>query len=64
MLIRKFGRELDIITQIKKDGSGMKKVEQKHIDFVNGELFDCLLLSITEKTYVACGCFSYVVKFK
>jgi len=61
--------ELEFISRIKRDGSGVvmigaterdKLASAEHFD----EVFSLSLLSITNGTYIASGFNSYVVKYK
>ena len=62
--------ELIFISQIKRDGSGTKKVFKKHVKFLTTnksamkDEFEINRLSISESTYIASGFNSYVVKLK
>lgn len=51
--------ELDFISRIKRDGSGTVPVKN-----IPDETFIMRLLSITEKTWIASGVNSFVVKIK
>ena len=53
--------ELEFISRINRDGSGVSAVDQKEI---LNEDFTLNRLSISEKTYIASGMNSYVVKIK
>lgn len=65
----KKAHELIFISRIKRDGSGVIIItpeqqeileHQKYVD----EEFNINILSLTEKTYIACAFNSYVVKLK
>lgn len=59
------GSELIFISRIKRDGSGVEKVEQPDPDsFLGKTNFNMNSLSITNGTYIACEFNSYVVKIK
>ena len=53
--------QLEFISRINRDGSGVTKVDEKE---VLNEDFKLNSLSISEKTYIASGMNSYVVKIK
>ncbi len=59
-------KELIFISQIERDGSGVKPVPEKYINFMikEDEYFDLIRLSITEKTYIASNFNLFVVKLK
>jgi len=62
--------DLIFISRIKRDGSGVLKVSKKHLkhfeenQFAAKEDFDLNVLSLSEKTFIASGFNSYVVKLK
>ena len=61
--------ELIFISKIKRDGSGVEKIDEKESDrLANVEFCDdvytTMCLSITHGTYIASAFNSYVVKFK
>ncbi len=67
--MKKKSNELIFISRIERDGSGVIIItpdqqeileHQKYVD----ETFNINVLSLTEKTYIACGFNSYVVKLK
>ncbi len=60
----KFGRQLKFISKIKRDGSGIDRVFDDHVETLNNENFDLSCLSMTEKTFIASGFNSYIVKIK
>jgi len=68
--MRKNPTELIFISQIKRDGSGTKKIFKKDIKhlttnkFAASEEYEINRLSISEGTYIASGFNSYVVKLK
>lgn len=57
------GSELIFISRINRDGSGTTPVTETP-DYLLEENFVIHSLSITNKTYIACGFNSYVVKLK
>jgi len=68
--MRKKPHELIFISRIKRDGSGTKKVFKKDIKhltenkFAANEDYEINTLSMSEKTFIASGFNSYVVKLK
>ena len=60
----KRGEFLIFISRIKPDGSGTSHVNENLLKILNREVFELHCLSITEETYIAHGCNSYVVKLK
>ena len=62
--MKAFGKDLEFISWIKRDGSGTQKVKQSTIDSMDEELFRINCLSITSKTCIASGFNSFVVKLK
>lgn len=53
--------QLEFISRINRDGSGVTKVDEKE---VLNEKFKLNSLSISENTHIASGMNSYVVKIK
>ena len=62
--MRKQGKELEFISSINRDGSGTETIPESTINFIQKEWFHVHSLSITLKTYIACGFNSYVVKLR
>jgi len=62
--MKKLGKELKFISWIKRDGSGTKMVKKKLIELMQEDIFDVNCLSLTEKTFIASGFNSFVVKLK
>jgi len=73
--MKKFGKELEFISWIKRDGSGTIAIggewnSDMHIpkiddmSYSDEEVFDVSCLSATEKTFIASGFNSFVVKLK
>ena len=60
----KSGKELDFISQIKRDGSGTCKVTKAHVKVLENEKFVINRLSLTEDTFIASGFNSFVVRLK
>ena len=66
----KLPHELEFISIIKRDGSGTIPIKEKDIQFfvenkfAAEEVFRVFHLSISEKTFIAIGFNSYVVKLK
>ncbi len=68
--MKKKAHELIFISQINRDGSGTIKVEESYLKsmlenkFSKDDKFKIHCLSITEKTFIACGFDSFIVKLK
>ncbi len=62
--MEKLGKELEFISRIKRNGSGTKRVKKKLIELMQGDRFKINCLSMTEKTFIASGFNSFVVKLK
>ncbi|MCH8479165.1 MAG: hypothetical protein LAT56_14665 [Wenzhouxiangella sp.] len=59
------GSELEFISQIKRDGSGVEKMNVTDPDAtINHTEFRLQRLSITKDTYIAQNFYTYVVKLK
>lgn len=59
------GSELIFISQIKRDGSGVKKrIKKQYRELMQNEDFELICLSLTEKTYIASNFNSFVVRLK
>jgi hypothetical protein len=62
--------ELEFISQINRDGSGVTPVSEEYLkamltnSLMNTQKYKLYRLSITEKTYIACGFNSFVVRLK
>ena len=62
--------ELEFISQINRDGSGTTPVPESYLDsmlnnsLMKNDLFYLTCLSLTEKTFIASGFNSFVVKLK
>lgn len=61
--IKAKGSDLIFISRIKRDGSGTQEVTGDMSCFDN-TVFDLNSLSITNKTYIACEFYSWVVRFR
>ena len=68
--MEKFAHELEFISQIKRDGSGVTKVKKSYLKsmlenkLMKDEKFYLKCLSISEKTYIAFNFNAFVVRFK
>jgi len=68
--MEKFARELEFISQIKRDGSGVTKVKKSYLkamlenSLMKDEPFYLRCLSISEKTYIAFNFNAFVVRLK
>lgn len=60
----RLGSELIFISQIRRDGSGIYPIDEEYLKYLQKDKFYLNCLSITEKTYIACGFNSFVVKLK
>ena len=60
----KKGHQLEFISRINRDGSGTEKPKQSYIDLMQDDNFKINCLSMTEKTFIASGMSSFVVKLK
>ena len=58
------GRDLILISQIERDGSGVIKVTKEMANLENNTNFELTSLSISNKTFIASEFNSYVVKLK
>lgn len=68
--MKKKANELEFISWINRDGSGTKKVPKSMLkmmlenDLAKDDEFEINALSMTNKTYIASGFNSFVVKLK
>ncbi len=68
--MKKLASELEFICQIKRDGSGTKKVPKSYLkaikenELMSRELYELQPLSLTEKTYIAFNINVFVVRLK
>jgi SepF-like predicted cell division protein (DUF552 family) len=68
--MKKYPHELEFISRIRRDGSGTEKITEedlKHFEenkFAKEDLYEINVLSMSEKTFIASGFNSYVVKIK
>lgn len=68
--MKKYPNELEFISRIKRDGSGTEKLTEENLfffqenEFAKKELYELTPLSMSEKTFIASGFNSYVVKLK
>ena len=68
--MEKFAHELEFISQIKRDGSGVTKVKKSYLKsmlenkLMKDEKFYLKCLSISEKTYIAFNFNAFVVRLK
>jgi hypothetical protein len=58
------GRKLEFISQINRDGSGTEKPSKSYIRMMKDDMFTISCLSLSERTYIASGFNSFVVRFK
>lgn len=59
--MKRYGSELKFLCRIKPDGSGLEKVED---NLYATDLFKLNCLSITNRTWIASGMSSFIVKLK
>lgn len=68
--MKKFAHELEFISQIKRDGTGVTKVKKSYLksmhenSLMKNEPFFLRGLSMTEKTYIAFNINAFVVRLK
>ena len=66
--MKKLAHELEFISQIKRDGSGVTKVKKRYLKAMceNPSMneFELKCLSITEKTYIAFNFNAFIVRIK
>ncbi len=68
--MRKLAKELEFISRIKRDGSGTEKVTKSMLKnmlespFSKDDKFKINCLSLSNRTYIASGFNSFVVKIK
>jgi len=63
--MKKFGKELIFISQIKRNGRGVDiDISKEYIEMMRNDLFHLTALSLSEKTFIASGFNSFVVKLK
>lgn len=60
----RYGRDLIFISQINSNGVGTKEVDTKTFNNIQDECFELNSLSLTQKTYVASGNASFIVRLK
>jgi len=60
----KKGKRLEFISQINRDGSGTKPVTDQYIYLMRDDKFKLQCLSLTQKTFIASGFNSFVVRLK
>lgn len=64
--MKKSAKELVFISRINRNGKGVKEVDLDYEFYLiqRNEMFDLYQLSLTEKTFIAIGFNSFVVKIK
>ncbi len=62
--MNKLGKEVQLLRRPKLDGSGTVMVRKKLIEIMQEDTFKVNCLSMTEKTYIASGFNSFVVRLK
>lgn len=58
------GYQLEFVSRIQRDGSGIIPVRNIEIESLQDDVFEINGLSMTSKTFIASGFNSYVVKLK
>ncbi len=58
------GRYLEFISQINRNGQGTSPVDKEYLDILQDEIFSISGLSLSNKTFIAHGFNSFVVKMK
>ena len=59
------GKKLQFISFIKRDGSGVVMVgDTDNMSYLDEDNFKIMRLSISEKTFIACGFNSFIVKLR
>ena len=63
--MKKLGKELIFVSQINRDGGGTNtNISKDYIDMMDGDTFKVNILSLSEKTFIASGFNSFVVRLK
>lgn len=62
--MRKKGKNMEFISWIDRNGLGVTLINDEHVQSLNEEWFAIKCLSLTNKTYIAAGFNSYVVRLK
>jgi hypothetical protein len=68
--MKKYARELEFISQINRDGSGVSKVPDDYLKamlenpLMKDDWYELHCLSLTNGTYIAIGFNSFVVRLK
>lgn len=68
--MKKLAKELEFISRIKRDGSGTEPIPDEMLncmlenEFAKEEKYKINVLSLSNKTYIASGFNSFVVKLK
>ena len=58
------GKDLIFISKIKRDGTGVEKLSQKEIKFLQNTEFELKSLSMIRNIFVAINYNSYIIKIK
>lgn len=58
------GSELIFLRRIQRDGSGTRMVRKDYIEMMKDDTFQVKCLSMSQKTYIAMGFNSFVVRLK
>lgn len=64
MIEKVTGKDLIFISQINRDGSGVSPVSESYMAFLQSDKFTIKTLSFSERTYIASGFNSFVVRLK
>lgn len=64
--MKKKAYELEFISQIKRNGSGVTKVRKDYLKYMldRNEIFELHALSLSEKTFIAFNINVFIVKLK
>lgn len=58
------GSELIFISRIRRDGMSLEICNKDDMNYVNDEIFELRILSLSKGTYIASNFNSYIVKLK
>ena len=62
--MKKLGKDLEFISRILRDGTGVNDMKGVDLIYINEETFELHALSLTKETYIAIGFHIYIVKLK
>lgn len=58
------GSQLIFISRIRRDGMSLEICNKDDMNYINDELFELRILSLSKGTYIASNFNSYIVKLK